>query len=156
VGNIDRAFLEFHSDIENRYRFLKADIERPVLAPSRLYLSAEEFFIQAKSRARLALQSETPEPKAVLHSERAADRVIGEQLASHPTVSAISEVSAISAISAIADLSVDRKAADPVAKLRDLQANLLGQPNLCFLMTAESLGRRETLSQYLKEHPHSI
>ena len=158
VGNIDRAFREFHNDIENRYRFLKADIERPVLAPSRLYLSAEEFFIQTKSRARLALQSETPEPKAVLHSERAADRVIGEQLASGPTVSAISEVSAISAISAIPDLSVDRKAADPVAKLRDLQANLLGQPNLCFLMTAESLGRRETLSQYLKEHqiPHVL
>jgi len=149
VGNIDRAFQEFHHDVENRYRFLKADIERPVLAPSRLYLSAEEFFLKAKPLARLALQSESLDPSAIAPVEPAASQAIGSPLLSSPTNSAIS---------AIPDLSVDRKAADPVARLRTLQAHLSDQPDLCFLMTAESLGRRETLSQYLKEHqiPHVL
>ena len=111
IGNIDQTFLEFHRDLQNRYRFLKADIERPVLPPERLYLTAEEFFIAARPHARLRFGPEDaagPLPK-------------------------------------LPDISVDRRQADPLARLR---AQLHHQ----ILITAESPGRRETLAQYLHEH----
>lgn len=117
-GHIENAFEEFHRDLESRYRFLKADSERPVLPPNSLYLSSQEFFLAAKPLARLALSKD------------------GTQ----------------SPIVAMPDISVDRRAKDPLAKLRAvLRANAQSACPL-MVMTAESQGRRETLSQYLKEH----
>lgn len=62
VGDIDHAFLEFHRDIQGRHRFLKADIERPVLPPELLYLSAEEFFTSARNLARLKMSRPDQNP----------------------------------------------------------------------------------------------
>ncbi|MBU3724430.1 MAG: transcription-repair coupling factor [Burkholderiaceae bacterium] len=114
IGNIDQAFQDFHRDLQSRYRFLKADIERPVLPPEKLYLTAEEFFIAAQPMARLKL-------------------------------SQVDTASAQKGFVALPDIAVDRRAADPVARLRALD-----HPRI--VMTAESPGRRETLAQYLQEH----
>jgi transcription-repair coupling factor (superfamily II helicase) len=56
VGDIDGAIKRFWSDTGSRYQFLKADRERPILAPDALFLNDEEFFTRAKPHGRLVLQ----------------------------------------------------------------------------------------------------
>ncbi|MCE3606378.1 transcription-repair coupling factor [Massilia sp. P8910] len=55
VGDIDGAIKRFWLDTESRYRFLKADRDRPILAPDELFLSDENFFTLAKSYGRWVL-----------------------------------------------------------------------------------------------------
>ncbi|WP_426196294.1 transcription-repair coupling factor [Massilia sp. DWR3-1-1] len=52
VGDIDGAIKRFWSDTQSRYRFLKADRERPILPPDELFLSDEAFFTLAKPYPR--------------------------------------------------------------------------------------------------------
>lgn len=116
VGSVEQAFQDFWQDIESRYRFLNADIERPVLPPAQLVLTSEAFFLRTHSLARLSLQP---------------------------------EAQAAGPIAPAPDISVDRRAEDPVGKLRGL---ITEHPSQRIIMTAESPGRRETLAQYLQEH----
>ncbi|WP_402718562.1 transcription-repair coupling factor [Janthinobacterium rivuli] len=55
VGEIDAAIGRFWTDTQSRYRFLKADRERPILPPESLFLSDEQFFALAKPYPRLAI-----------------------------------------------------------------------------------------------------
>ncbi|HEV7813966.1 MAG TPA: transcription-repair coupling factor, partial [Janthinobacterium sp.] len=55
VGDIDHAIKRFWTDTQSRYRFLKADRERPILAPEALFLSDENFFALAKPFGRWAI-----------------------------------------------------------------------------------------------------
>ncbi|MGN6702035.1 MAG: transcription-repair coupling factor [Burkholderiaceae bacterium] len=57
VGDIDAAVHRFWSDTESRYRFLKSDRERPLLPPSDLFLSGEQFFTLAKPFGRWVLST---------------------------------------------------------------------------------------------------
>ncbi len=52
VGDIDAAIGRFWMDTESRYRFLKSDRERPILEPTELFLSAEQFFTSIKPHGR--------------------------------------------------------------------------------------------------------
>jgi transcription-repair coupling factor (superfamily II helicase) len=56
IGNIDEAIKRFWNDTLSRYQFLKADRERPLLAPQTLFLTDEEFFTLAKPHGRWVLQ----------------------------------------------------------------------------------------------------
>ncbi len=58
VGDIDAAIKRFWDDTQSRYRFLKSDRERPLLAPEQIFLSDENFFTLAKPYGRWILQSE--------------------------------------------------------------------------------------------------
>jgi len=58
VGDIDAAIKRFWIDTESRYRFLKADRERPILAPDELFLSDENFFTLAKPYGRWAISKD--------------------------------------------------------------------------------------------------
>ncbi|MDQ9170617.1 transcription-repair coupling factor [Oxalobacteraceae bacterium R-40] len=55
VGDIDGAIRRFWSDTESRYRFLRADRERPLLPPEQLFLTGEDFFTLAKPYGRWAI-----------------------------------------------------------------------------------------------------
>ena len=55
VGEIDADIKRFWTDTQSRYRFLKADRERPILPPESLFLGDEQFFALAKPYARLAI-----------------------------------------------------------------------------------------------------
>jgi transcription-repair coupling factor (superfamily II helicase) len=57
VGDIEAAIRRFWTDTESRYNFLRADRERPLLPPEKLFLTAEDFFILAKPFGRWAMQS---------------------------------------------------------------------------------------------------
>ncbi len=56
VGDIDASIKRFWNDTESRYKFLKSDRERPLLAPQQLFLTAEDFFTLAKPYGRWVVQ----------------------------------------------------------------------------------------------------
>ncbi|RJG06227.1 transcription-repair coupling factor [Noviherbaspirillum cavernae] len=56
VGDIDSTIKRFWSDTQSRYKFLKADRERPLLAPEELFLKDEDFFTLAKPYGRWVIQ----------------------------------------------------------------------------------------------------
>jgi transcription-repair coupling factor (superfamily II helicase) len=56
IGDIDGAIQRFWADTQSRYRFLKSDRERPVLAPEQLFLSDEQFYTHAKPFGRWVIQ----------------------------------------------------------------------------------------------------
>ena len=58
VGDIDAEIKRFWTDTQSRYRFLKSDRERPLLAPDQIFLSDENFFTLAKPFGRWVIQSE--------------------------------------------------------------------------------------------------
>lgn len=95
LGDIDSAIKRFWTDTQSRYKFLKSDRERPLLAPETLFLSDEQFFTQVKPYGRWIV---TP----------AADNI------------AASELSA-----PIPNIAVNRRADDPLVNLRAylLQSN---------------------------------
>ncbi len=55
LGDIDGAIKRFWTDTASRYRFLKADRDRPILAPEALFLSDEQFFTLAKPYGRMVI-----------------------------------------------------------------------------------------------------
>jgi len=101
----ERASLAFHHDVagaiqafwqdaQSRFRMLGGDPDRPLLAPAQLFMSAEEFYTQAKRYARIDLL-ESPEEE--------------------------SEQDFIAA--PLPPLAVDRRAQDPLAALKGFVAN---------------------------------
>jgi transcription-repair coupling factor (superfamily II helicase) len=80
----------FWKDVQARYLFLKGDAMRPLLPPTSLFLTAEEFFIALKSFQRLDL----PDPAAAREEPGA--------LQSEPPP----------------DVTVERRAADPLHRLK--------------------------------------
>ena len=109
-GQVHEALTEFSRDAEGRHQILAGDRSRPVLSPSEIFLSAEEFFVRAKAFARAA-------------------------------------GGAIEA-SALPDLAVERRAPDPLHRLRAF----LSATSSRVMLLAESPGRRETMLQYLAEY----
>lgn len=58
VGDIEQTIARFWSDTRSRYTFLKADRERPLLAPEALFLTNEDFFTLIKPYGRWSVQSD--------------------------------------------------------------------------------------------------
>ncbi|HSV60587.1 MAG TPA: CarD family transcriptional regulator, partial [Variovorax sp.] len=67
-GELEPAFQNFWQDTSERYRLVRGDPERPALPPEALFLSAEQFYAQAKQHAQLALRG-TPEGGAPAYAE---------------------------------------------------------------------------------------
>ena len=55
-GDLEGAFQQFAQDTRERYRLAQGDPARPVLPPEALFLNAEQFYLQAKPHAQLALR----------------------------------------------------------------------------------------------------
>ncbi|HSV81578.1 MAG TPA: transcription-repair coupling factor, partial [Ramlibacter sp.] len=56
-GDLEPAFQRFWQDTRDRLRLVQGDPERPVLPPEALFLTAEQFYVQAKDHAQVALRS---------------------------------------------------------------------------------------------------
>ena len=56
-GDLEAAFQRFWQDTRERYRLIEGDAEHPALPPEALFLSAEQFYVQAKPHAQLALRA---------------------------------------------------------------------------------------------------
>lgn len=90
IGDIDGAIKRFWGDTLSRYNFLKSDRERPLLAPTQIFLSDEDFFTLAKPYGRWIIQREN----------------------------ITAEVAASELSSALPDIAANRRADDPLTNLR--------------------------------------
>ncbi len=116
--DVPGAIAEFWRDTRSRHDLLKGDRTRPVLAPEQLFLSEEGFFLALKDRPRLALKADA-----------GAD-------------------AAAASAGPLPELAVERKATDPLHRLKAFQAGFDGR----ILLLADSPGRRETMAEYLAEY----
>jgi transcription-repair coupling factor (superfamily II helicase) len=66
VGDIDAAIKRFWVDTESRYRFLKADRDRPILAPDEIFLSDQDFFTRAKPFGRWTISRDNDQQPSEL------------------------------------------------------------------------------------------
>ncbi|MBP8138492.1 MAG: transcription-repair coupling factor, partial [Alicycliphilus sp.] len=55
-GDLETAFQRFWQDTRERYRLIQGDPDHPTLPPEALFLSAEQFYGQAKPHAQLSLR----------------------------------------------------------------------------------------------------
>lgn len=116
---VEAAGEHFYADCEERYEQYRHDPGRPILKPSELFLRMDAFFAACKRFPSVRIQTVAAELQP---GDCEAARV--------PTV------------------SIDAKAADPLARLRTLLTDFPGR----VLLLAESAGRREVLLDLLKQH----
>jgi transcription-repair coupling factor (superfamily II helicase) len=121
--DVSGAAQSFWQDAQSRFKMLGGDPDRPLLPPAQLFVPAEEFYTRAKAFARVDLLES---------AEHESDRENEQRLAT----------------AALPPVAVDRRAADPLAALK----GFAGSSNLKVLLSAESPGRRETMSSYFKEY----
>ncbi len=125
-GDVDDAARRFAEEAGQRFRFLSHDPQRPLLRPDELFIDAGRFFAEARRFGRWAI------------ARTAAAE--GDAPASPGTAASFG--------SALPDVSVNRRAANPVERL----ASFVESAALRKLVVAESAGRRETLAQLFAEH----
>ena len=120
---------EFWRDTQSRYQLLRADIERPLLPPHELFLSSDIFFGKLKPYARIEILPNGQDHK----------------LAARKSTCPLPSV------------QVNRHAENPLEKLAAFVTHFT-QSGGRVLLLAESLGRRELISEYLNQydlHPDS-
>ncbi len=118
--DVHASIETFWSDAQSRYNLLKGDRTRPLLPPTALFLTAENFFVALKDFQRLDM------PEAALASDD-SDTI---------------------RTAALPDIAVERRAADPLHKLKAY----LARTSERILIVADAPGRRETMSEYFAEH----
>ena len=119
-GDVDATIERFWQDTESRYRLMRGDKARPLLPPQQLFLPRDEFRGAVKPLARVEIALAKDE--CALAPDAPTRR--------------------------LPSLTVDRRAADPLAPLKGALAMLDGR----MLIIAESAGRRETMQQYFAEY----
>jgi transcription-repair coupling factor (superfamily II helicase) len=118
IGDVEESIKGFWKDTLSRYEFLKHDLDRPILPPAELFLDVDQFFTAAKPNARLSLDKE-------------ADK----------------EAKETPQFLAVPDLSVHRRDADPINRLRAL----VSQEKVRVLICSDSNGRKESIRQLFEE-----
>ncbi len=124
-GELDATFQQFAQDTEQRYRMNMGDAEHPPLAPQHLFLTTEQFFLQAKPLPQLSLKATATEAEAQTEAKRSAKPFALP----------------------LPPLAAQRQAEDPLATLKSYLASK-GAPRALFL--AESEGRRQSLQDFLR------
>ncbi|WP_283743274.1 transcription-repair coupling factor [Sideroxydans sp. CL21] len=143
--NVDEAIATFGKDAASRYNLLRGDPQHPLLETKELFLDGEQFFIRAKEFARIDI---LPSP--------AGGRGVGGEGLSDDTLSLTlsrereREPRTVTPCStaAIPPIAVDRKAEVPTHAFQNFLQTYAGRT----LLLADSLGRREIMSGYLKEY----
>ncbi len=125
-GDVDEAARRFAEEAGQRFRFLSHDPERPLLRPDELFFDAARFFVEARRFGRWAIAR-----AAATEGNAPAQPGAAASFGSAPP-----------------DVSVNRRAANPVERL----AAFVESAALRKLVVAESAGRRETLAQLFAEH----
>src|SRR4051812_22508641 len=118
---------QFWQDTQARFDLLGGDRSQPLLPPRELFLTTDAFFGAIKPFARVEISSlETP------------------SLSTGESGDGIDSI----ATKALPDVAVDRRAEEPLNKLKAFIAGFDGRT----LILAEALGRRETMLEYFREH----
>ena len=125
-GNLAEATENFWRDTRSRFELLRGDPDRPLLTPTELFLTQDQFFGAVKPFARIELLLD------MVQAEDGAD--CGAR--------------------SLPPLQVDRRTEDPLHRLRAFLDQHSGPDRSAgrTLICAETLGRRETLQHYLSDH----
>ena len=135
-GGLQEAIEQFWSDTHARYAMLRGDRANPVLPPHELFLAADQFFGAIKPFARVELNSVSSFQFPVSSSENPQP----ETLDLKPEADG-------AATAALPPLAVERRASDPVHRLRSFLESFPAR----VLIVAEGMGRRETMLEYFSE-----
>ena len=144
-GDVETAARGFREDAQNRWRFLAHDSERPLLKPEELFLSPDQFFGAARQFGRITM------------------RRVGASSGDPNPVASADTTSLSTPSRELPDLSIERRAEDPVAALRAFVQRFTKPVEPAhagrILILAESAGRRETLMTLFAEAglaPHPL
>ena len=144
-GDAAHAAQEFWESARSRHEVLKGDRTRPVMAPKDIFLQEDEFFTRLNAWPRF----EMPAPAGAhtdlaqadggsqFHESNRAERTLPSELAALIVQSI-----------PLPNIEIQRSADHPLDRLD----HFLSQNQGPILLVAESLGRRETISQLLIEH----
>jgi len=124
---IREAIDEFWADTRSRYAMIKGDLANPVLSPQELFLTEDAFHGAIKPYRRIELAVDTDENNNNNKNNKLSD---------------------ITETTALPPLNVERRADDPLHRLRTFTAEFPGR----VLVLAESAGRRETMLEYFAEY----
>jgi transcription-repair coupling factor (superfamily II helicase) len=131
---ITEAIDEFWADTRGRHAIVRGDLANPVLPPQELFLTEEAFFGAIKPFPRIDLAAIAPamagSPAAELEFNNKNNDLMN------------------SATSPLPPLHVERRADDPLHRLRGFADSYPGR----ILVLAEALGRRETMLEYFAEY----
>jgi transcription-repair coupling factor (superfamily II helicase) len=158
---IREAIDEFWADTRGRHAMIRGDLANPVLTPQELFLAEDTFFGAIKAFRRIDLNIAPVFEKNInnnngLH-ESGASAANPEDRGHRAPQSPPGEIRAEEAGSQdgqpianapLPPLSVERRADDPLHRLRALVASFDGR----VLVAAEGLGRRETMLEYFAEY----
>ncbi|MEO6699428.1 MAG: CarD family transcriptional regulator, partial [Paraperlucidibaca sp.] len=125
-ANAHEQLGHFRQEVSNRYEQYRGDLNRPLLAPERLFLADNEWFSALTAYPRITLQADAL-------SDSLTTRAGHHQLAFSPAPA----------------LPIDSKAEQPLAAL-NAYLQQAGTPRV--LICAETAGRRESLSELLARH----
>ena len=129
-GDIAAATAQFWADTDSRYRLMRGDEDRPLLAPAELFLTQDQLFGAVKPFARIELRT-AADDAATTRAQESEDRSV----VACPT-------------RRLPELAVERRADDPLRRLKAFIAAYDGR----VLIAADSLGRRETMAAYFAEY----
>ena len=121
IDNALETAEEFETDLYIRYEQRRHDVERPILPPQDIYLSADE--VKSRLDTFLHVQLERNKLQATKHND-----VINFPSSTLPAI------------------NIDSRLEDPAKQLRDFIANR----DRKILFVAESLGRREYINDTLR------
>ncbi len=119
-GDLDAVMQRFWQDTRERHLLMLGDPERPVLPPSALFLSVEQFYAQAKSFAQLALRPNDAAAPSTAHADLP--------------------------FAALPPMTVQRGGDEPLAPFQAY----LDSTDRRVLLLAESDGRRESLHDFVR------
>ena len=131
---ITEAIDEFWADTRGRHAIVRGDLANPVLPPQELFLTEEAFFGAIKPFPRIDLAAIAP----AMAGSPAAELVFNNK--NNDLLN--------SATSPLPPLHVERRADDPLHRLRGFADSYPGR----ILVLAEALGRRETMLEYFAEY----
>ncbi|KAF0204830.1 MAG: transcription-repair coupling factor [Gallionellaceae bacterium] len=148
--DVDAAIQQFAVDTASRYNLLRGDPQHPLLETKELFLDGEQFFIRAKEFARVDVVQPTVRPELVEgmeHSPSMLRHAQHERLSDSSSGSVPKNITPCTT-TVIPNISVDRRAEIPTQKFAGFLRSYPGRT----LLLADSLGRREIISGYLKEY----
>ncbi|TXT24364.1 MAG: transcription-repair coupling factor (superfamily II helicase) [Gallionellaceae bacterium] len=161
--DVGGAIAAFAGDAAARYNLLRGDPQHPLLEPHELFLSAEQFFVRVKEFERLDVvvnnqstirlepdettgETTSHPTKQPINGNQAAgyqhERLDGERPESTPKNLTPCHTAPLPGI------AINRRAEIPTQAFHDFLRNYEGR----VLLLADSLGRREIISGYLKEY----
>ena len=123
-AGLEQSVDHFRRDVEERYESRRYDIQRPILAPSQLFLSADQLFSRLNDF-----------PRVQWHDSDLPQRAGASAFATQP----------------LNDISVDSRLEQPSQRLQQqLQQWQQQHSDIRVLFCAESAGRREALKDLLR------